>query len=101
MMDQNLKKRMQDKWSSTVKSEEYLKNLREENAVLDENTSKVKQNQEAKSQASDESANRSEKIIKERKAELQEDLKRMIDETKERASDTGNNLYGDYNTAEA
>jgi len=93
MMDQNLKKRMEDKWSSTVKSEEYLSALREENAALDENTSKVRENKATKAESAEQTQEQSQKALQEKQNELKEDLNRMIEETRERANTGTGSLY--------
>ena len=101
VMDQNLKKRMEDKWSSTVKSEEYLSALREENAALDENTSKVRENKAAKAESAEQTQEQSQKALQEKQDELKEDLNRMIEETRERANTGTGSLYKQYNNAQA
>lgn len=97
IMNPDLKKRMEDKWSSKVQSEDYLSALREQNAALDENTAKVQQNQAAKQASAAETEKQTERARELRKAELEEDLKRMVQQTRERASDIGGNMHSQFN----
>lgn len=117
VVDSSKRAELSAQWKEKVKSPEYIKGLQQQNAALDKNTEKVRENQQAKqegrsAQAKSRTSSETERInedtqaqnknaqaIKARKRELQQQLKQMVKQSREMAR-SGGSGYGDFNDHE-